>query len=316
MTWLFTDPLCVRHDNGPSHPESPNRYRRVEKAIKDAGLDRRCLPGKAHLAELDSIRLVHPAAYLDRVIEMCRKGGGHLDEDTPVVPASHEVALSAAGTLIAAVDAILTPTEQEGKTNAFCVVRPPGHHATPEKPMGFCLYNNVAIAARHAQKKYGLEKVLIIDWDVHHGNGTQDIFWDDPTVFFLSIHRYGMGFYPGTGSEGETGGAKARGTTLNVPLTKGVSRKGFLEAFQKGIERAAAHKPQLVLLSAGFDACRADPVGDLGLEPEDYGPMTEMVKAVAAAHCGSKLVSVLEGGYNLDQLSQSAVIHLESLLKK
>lgn len=315
MTWFFSDGMFVDHNTGPGHPERPDRFRVSEKALNESGVVSRCRPGTIRRATPEEIQAVHPGEYLSRVEEMCRGGGGYLDEDTPVCPVSHTIAMTAAGTALAAVDAVMGSDEAREGKNAFCLIRPPGHHATPSKPMGFCLYNNIAVAARYAQRKYGLERVLIVDWDVHHGNGTQDIFYEDPTIHFLSIHRYGNGFYPGTGAAGETGLGHGLGTTQNIPLRPGVSRADFRNAFADGLEKAGAHRPELILLSAGFDACRADPVGDLGLEPEDYALMTHDLMNLARVHCGGRIVSLLEGGYNLEQLAKSVVHHAETLLE-
>jgi acetoin utilization deacetylase AcuC-like enzyme len=180
--------------------------------------------------------------------------------------------------------------------------------------MGFCLFNNVALAAHHARKAHGLDRVLIFDWDVHHGNGTQDVFYEDGVVTFCSVHRFGMGFYPGTGADDETGRGKGAGHILNVPLRFGISRKEYRDAFRRGLEKVAACKPQLVLLSAGFDAHARDPIGSLGLETEDFTSMTRAVLEVAKTHCQGRLVSCLEGGYDLDALAEGVQTHLEELL--
>lgn len=314
MTWLYTDDLFVQHDTGTGHPERPDRYRACYRILRQSGLVERCLAGSTRLANPEEIARVHPGSYFTQVKDLCLQGGGHLDPDTPVCPVSHTVAMTAAGTAIAAVDGVLAAGSEVSKRTAFCLIRPPGHHATPDHPMGFCLFNNVAVAARHAQKVHGIERVLIVDWDVHHGNGTQDIFYDDPSVHFLSIHRYGEGFYPGTGAADETGQGAGLGATQNIPLRKGISRSQFLAAFEHGLEEAGRRKPELILLSAGFDACRDDPVGDLGLEPADYQTLTRTLLQLAGAHCDGKIVSLLEGGYNLDQLSQSVEEHVRTLL--
>lgn len=316
MTWLLHDPVFLQHDTGPGHPERSDRLRSVSKLLESSGLAAKCATLPWLAAKATDIARVHPGAYLRHIEEMCAQGGGYLDPDTPVCPKSHEIALFASGALLAAVDAVLRQDAPPKERTAFCLVRPPGHHSTPTRPMGFCLYNHVAVAARHAQAVHGLNRILIVDWDVHHGNGTQDIFYEDGSVHFLSIHRYGGGFYPGTGQLGETGTADGLGATQNVALNQGITRKGYRAAFQQALERAAQHKPELVLLSAGFDACRDDPVGDLGLEPEDYVGLTQDLRDLANAHCGGRLVSLLEGGYHLDQLAESVKHHLEGLLKE
>jgi acetoin utilization deacetylase AcuC-like enzyme len=212
---------------------------------------------------------------------------------------------------VAAVDAVLKGTDH----TALCLVRPPGHHATPTRSMGFCLFNNIALAALHAKKAHQLSRILIVDFDVHHGNGTQDIFYEDGEVTFFSIHRYGMGFYPGTGAADETGRGKGAGHIVNAPIRFGTSRKDYHAAFDKALEKTAdTIEPELVLLSAGFDAHGKDPIGSLGLETEDFTTLTRKVLAVAKAHARGRLVSCLEGGYNLDALAESVQAHLEELL--
>lgn len=316
MTWLLNDPVFLQHDTGPGHPERSDRLRVVAKRLQSSGLAAKCtgLPWVA--AKATDIARVHPGAYLQQIEEICSKGGGYLDPDTPVCPKSNEIALFASGAILAAVNAVLRENSPPNERTAFCLVRPPGHHSTPTKPMGFCLYNHIAVAARYAQAIHGLNRILIVDWDVHHGNGTQDTFYEDSSVHFLSIHRYGGGFYPGTGQLVETGTGDGLGTTQNVPLNQGTTRKGYKAAFRQALEQAAKHKPELVLLSAGFDACRADPVGDLGLEPEDYVELTKDLKDLANAHCGGRLVSMLEGGYHLEQLAESVNHHLQGLLRE
>jgi acetoin utilization deacetylase AcuC-like enzyme len=242
---------------------------------------------------------------------LAEHGGGRLDPDTVVSPASFRVALAAAGACSSAVDAVVAGPERR----ALCLVRPPGHHATPTHSMGFCLFNNVALAAHRARAVHGMNRVLIVDWDVHHGNGTQDAFYEDPAVMFFSAHRYGGGFYPGTGAADETGSGRGLGATLNVPLRYGTSRPDYRAAFTRALEKAAdASKPELVLLSAGFDAHARDPVGSLGLEVEDFVWLTRQVLEVARTHAGGRVVSCLEGGYNLEVLAESVQAHLEELL--
>jgi acetoin utilization deacetylase AcuC-like enzyme len=215
----------------------------------------------------------------------------------------------AAGAACDAVDRVLSGEDR----TALCIVRPPGHHALPERAMGFCLFNSIAIAARCAVDKHNLDRVLIVDWDVHHGNGTQDIFYADGRVGFFSIHRWP--FYPGTGASDETGTGTGLGMTRNVPVPFGTSRDAYRDAFRDGLEEIAARiKPQLVLVSAGFDAHREDPIGSLGLEVEDFGVLTKDVLDVASVHSGGRVVSLLEGGYNVERLAESVALHLEGLL--
>jgi acetoin utilization deacetylase AcuC-like enzyme len=221
------------------------------------------------------------------------------------------VGLAAAGACAAAVDAVMKGPE----CNALCLVRPPGHHATPTQSMGFCLFNNIALAANHARTAHQLSRILIVDWDVHHGNGTQDVFVEDPEVAFFSIHRFGQGFYPGTGAAEETGKGKGAGRIFNAPVRFGTSRKDYLDRFGSVLEKAAdLVKPELVLVSAGFDAHAKDPIGSLGLEVEDFVALTKQVLDVARTHANGRLVSCLEGGYNLEILPLAVQAHLEELL--
>jgi acetoin utilization deacetylase AcuC-like enzyme len=243
--------------------------------------------------------------------ELAAQGGGYIDADTVVSAESFQVALAAAGACVSAVEQVL----QGNDKTALCLVRPPGHHATQVQSMGFCLFNNVALAADHARRKFGVNRVLIVDWDVHHGNGTQDIFYEDGQITFFSIHRYGQGFYPGTGAENETGTGPGLGHTYNAAIRYGTPRPEYHSHFQYTLEKVADKiKPELVLLSAGFDAHAQDPIGSLGLETEDFATLTRSVLDVARAHAQGRLVSCLEGGYNLEALALSVQAHLEELL--
>jgi acetoin utilization deacetylase AcuC-like enzyme len=309
MTLLYTDPLFLEHDTG-SHPENADRLRAVTAALNKAKLIEKCTAGVYRPLTEEAVRGLHSARMVQQIKQLAEHGGGHPDPDTVVSPRSFEVGLAAAGACVAAVDAVLKGTD----VNALCLVRPPGHHATPTRSMGFCLFNSVALAARHAVAVHGLSRVLILDWDVHHGNGTQDVFYEDGAVTFCSVHRYGMGFYPGTGAADETGRGKGAGHIVNMPLRYGVSRADYHAAFRKGLEKAAACRPELVLVSAGFDAHAADPIGSLGLETEDFTTLTREVLDVARTHCQGRLVSCLEGGYDLDALAESVRTHLEELL--
>ncbi len=310
MTLLYTDPLFLKHDTG-RHPETADRLRAITARLEKAGLIKKCTAAQYTPLTEDAVSALHDPKLVQAVKQLAAHGGGRIDADTVVCPDSHNVALAAAGACVSAVDAVM---KGDDKT-ALCLVRPPGHHATPKRSMGFCLFNNIALAAHHAKKTHRLTRVLIVDWDVHHGNGTQDIFYEDPEVFFYSIHRYGRGFYPGTGAADETGKGKGEGHTLNVPVKFGTSRKDYLDHFTKGLEKAVdTIEPELVLLSAGFDAHVKDPIGSLELETEDFTTLTKKVLEVAKTHAKGRLVSCLEGGYNLDALAESVQTHLEELL--
>lgn len=310
---LHSDYIC--HLTGYGHPETPGRYAIVVKALETAGLlhaNNTLIP---QAATYEHLLLCHTADYIKLVqkdTEMARqlqqlKGEYTLSSgDVQICPDSYRIALLACGAGIAAVDAIM----KGNASIAFCCVRPPGHHATAERGMGFCLFNNVAIAARYAQRKYGLERVLIADWDVHHGNGTQDIFYEDPSVFYFSTHQQGI--YPGTGSIEEVG----KGNILNCPIAAGEnSRLEVLEAFQVRLAEAAARfKPQLVIISAGFDAHCEDSLGRFNLTEEDFAHLTGIVKEIANTYSSGRIVSMLEGGYNLHALAASVVAHVRVLI--
>jgi acetoin utilization deacetylase AcuC-like enzyme len=310
MTLLYTDPLFLKHDTG-RHVETADRLRSITARLDKAGLPKKCTAGTFQPLTEETVTKVHAAKMVQSIKQIAEHGGGRTDPDTVIAPASFDVALNAAGACVAAVDAVLKGPER----NALCLVRPPGHHATPTRSMGFCLFNNVALAATHAKAAHELTRLLIVDWDVHHGNGTQDIFYEDGEVMFFSIHRFGMGFYPGTGDIDETGRGKGAGHILNVPVRLGTSRKEHVDRFKGGLEKAADRiKPELVLLSAGFDAHARDPLGQMALETEDFATMTRQVLDVAKTHAKGRLVSCLEGGYNLEALAESVQAHLEQLL--
>jgi acetoin utilization deacetylase AcuC-like enzyme len=310
MTLLYSDPLYLKHDTG-RHVETADRLRAITARLDKVGLTKKCTVATSKPLTEEVVGQVHAGKMVTKVKQVTAHGGGHLDPDTVVCPDSFEVALAAAGAAAAAVEAVLTG----GDPTALCLIRPPGHHATPAASMGFCLFNNIALAAHHAKTAHRLTRILIVDWDVHHGNGTQDIFYEDPEVMFFSIHRYGGGFYPGTGAAGETGRGKGAGFTLNTPIRFGTSRKDYLTTFARDLEKAADKiKPELVLVSAGFDAHARDPIGSLGLEVEDFVTMSKAVLAVARAHSKGRVVSCLEGGYNVEMLAESVQAHLEELL--
>lgn len=305
---LYTHPDFLLHETG-AHPECPERLVAISKQLDSSGLAERCTRPTWSPATNEQLALVHEAGYPARVEEFARHNGGRIEIDTVVSEESFDVARLAAGAVCDAVERVVRGED----TQALCLVRPPGHHALRGMPMGFCLFNNIAVGARLATRSLGLDRVLIVDWDVHHGNGTQDMFYTDAQVGFLSIHRWP--FYPGTGGEEETGERDGLGSTLNLPIRFGTSRKEYFDTFRRGLEQLAAKiRPQLVLVSAGFDAHRLDPVGSLELETEDFATLTKIVQEVAAAHAGGRLVSVLEGGYHTEMLAESVALHLETLL--
>ncbi len=310
MTVLYTDGIFLRHETG-HHVETPARLRAISSRLETSGLLLQCTPGIYAPASLESLARVHGPVMISAAQRLAEAGGGMLDADTVVSPASFQVALAAAGACVAGVDAVMKGPD----TTALALVRPPGHHATPVQSMGFCLFNNVALAASHARQAHGLTRILIVDWDVHHGNGTQDIFFAEREVLFYSIHRYGLGFYPGTGGASETGTGPGLGYTLNVPIRYGMTRQDYHATFSQTLAKAAdAFKPELVLLSAGFDAHARDPIGSLGLETEDFAALTREVLDVAKTHAGGRLVSCLEGGYDVTALAESVEAHLRELL--
>jgi acetoin utilization deacetylase AcuC-like enzyme len=307
MTLLYTSPLFLEHQTG-RHPENARRLMAIHERLADAGLLERCPRPTWAPATEAKLRLVHVEEYPPLIAEFAANGGGRIESDTVVSRHSFDAAALAAG---AVADAVRRVVGGEAPS-ALCLVRPPGHHALADGAMGFCLFNNVAVGARVATRELGLNRVLIVDWDVHHGNGTQAMFWTDPQVGFFSVHRWP--FYPGTGATDETGGGDGLGATFNLPLPFGTSRREFLSGFRTRLEQFAARiQPELLLISAGFDAHHEDPVGSLGLETEDFAELTEIVRAVANEHAGGRIVSVLEGGYHPDRLAESVELHLERL---
>ena len=308
MTTLYADDSFLDHETG-SHKECPSRLRAITAELVRTGLSSKCVQAKTRIASVDEIARIHGVMYIDRVSDFAKAGGGWIEQDTFMSPKSYDVACRAAGTGLAAVDAVLNGPDK----TALCLVRPPGHHALAHDAMGFCLFNNIALAADYAIQRHKLERVLVIDWDVHHGNGTQDVFYNRDDVWFLSAHR--SPFYPGTGKKEETGTGKGLGTKFNLPVAFGTSRSEYLTQFESLLTDAANKcKPELVLISAGFDAHADDPIGSLGLQTEDFEALTRLVSQVAKTHCHGRLVSCLEGGYNTRRLAESVACHLQTLL--
>lgn len=304
-TLLYTHEACLDHDPGPHHPEAPARLRAILDVLSQrefASLGRR----EAPLAAVGDIARVHPRDFVERLLAAVPQSGhAAIDADTVLSPGSGRAALRAAGAVIAAVDEVIAGQA----ANAFCAVRPPGHHAEPRHAMGFCLFNNVAIAAQHARAVHGLARVAVVDFDVHHGNGTQAAFENDPNLFYGSTHQ--MPLYPGTGAASERG----VGNIVNVPLAPMAGSREFREAFIAQILPALDEfRPELILVSAGFDAHRRDPLAQLLLVESDYGWVTEQLLDVAARHARGRLVSTLEGGYDLEALASSSAAHVSRLM--
>jgi acetoin utilization deacetylase AcuC-like enzyme len=308
MTLLYYDPVFLTHDTG-DHPENAGRLRAVMQRLQKHGLTDRCPSPTCVPATPEQLLRVHSADSIDSIGRFVEQGGGRIEQDTVVCKQSMTAALAASG---AACDAVGRVVAGEDKT-ALCLVRPPGHHALRERPMGFCLFNNIAVAARSAQQDHGLERVMIVDWDVHHGNGTQAIFWQDAQVGFLSMHRYP--FYPGSGAADEVGEGAGKGFTVNLPIRFGTSPVDQISRFRSAAEKLADRlKPQIILVSAGFDSHVNDPIGSLELESDDFAELTEIVMEISRSHCGGRVVSLLEGGYNPEALGECVELHLQTLL--
>lgn len=309
-TAIVHHPIYEKHDTGFGHPETPLRYMAVMDALREdeafwSSLDE-ITPEKASKG---LVQAAHTSQHFKRVEGAIGNGLDRLDADTVISFQSFDAALFAAGGAVAAVDAVMSGHVK----NAFVAARPPGHHATGEHAMGFCLFNNVAVAAKHAQNQHKeIERVAIIDWDVHHGNGTQGIFYTDPSVHFFSMHQYP--WYPGTGSRGESGHGRGLGSTMNIPVRANTASSEQMRMFEAAIEDISKNfKPDFVFISAGFDAHLTDPLGQLRLENDDYVSMTKTVMDWANEVCGGRIVSVLEGGYNLETLGGTAKSHVREL---
>jgi len=302
---LVYDDLFLEHRPPTGHPERPERLQSLMRHIDECGLRKKLHPLAPAPATINAVAEIHSTRHIEFVRRMCGRGGGVLDQgDTYVSPRSFDAALIAAGGVISAVDAILSRKVDA----AFCAVRPPGHHAERDAPMGFCLFNNVAIGARYAQRQRGIHKVAVLDWDVHHGNGTQHAFEEDPSVLYISLHQYP--FYPGTGGRNEKGIGRGEGFTKNIPFPPGTGEDEYLAAFGSEVVPALeTYAPGLLIISAGFDAHRNDPLAGMNLTEESFGMMTRLVKDIAP------IVSVLEGGYDLWALGHSVEKHLDALME-
>jgi len=301
-TGLVYHPIYLEHDTD-GHPERKERLTTTLKKIEASGLDLEFITPRP--ATLEEVRAIHSSGYIDQVRAISERGGGYLDLDTVVSRGSYEAALMSSGGVITGIDCVINDLD-----NAFALARPPGHHALPNRGMGFCLFNNVAIGAKYAQKQ-GLEKVLIVDWDVHHGNGTSAIFYDDRSVMYFSVHQFPH--YPGTGRVKELGMDGAEGFTVNVPLPWGTGNSGYFAVFEEILKPVAMEfDPDIVLVSAGQDPHQADPLGGMNLTTEAFGSMAAAVKEIADTCCEGRLVAALEGGYNLDSLSDSIVAILRA----
>ena len=307
---LVLDPLFERHDTGPGHPEHPGRLARIREELTSSGLAERCTRIEPVAVSDEDLRRAHTPEYIDRVQRACAGGELQLDSmDTAICAESETIARHAAGALGSLCDRVARGELERG----FAVPRPPGHHAEADLAMGFCLYNNVVIAARRLQAEHGLERLFILDWDVHHGNGTQHILEDDPTVFYASVHQWPL--YPGTGAATERGVGDGEGATLNCPLMPGSNSEQFLAAIRDTVVPAAREfDPDFVLVSAGFDAHRADPLAALDVETPAFAEATQLMIGLAEDCAGGRLVSVLEGGYDLGALAACSRLHLETLL--
>ncbi len=308
QTGLIYHDQFLKHKTGSGHPERPERLSSLMKYLCKTDIFADLVNIDVQRGEVAWIEQIHPAAYIENIQAMCKPGLHYLDTDTVVSEDSYSAALLAVGGAVAACNAVM-----KGEIdNAFCAVRPPGHHAEPDRAMGFCLFNNVAVAAKYLQNHYPIEKVCIIDWDVHHGNGTQDAFYEDPTVFYISMHQDPL--YPGTGRLDEKGRGAGEGTTLNLASPPGCGDNEYIDIFENKILPAARNfNPDFVLISAGFDAHRDDPLANMEVTETGFGRMTEFVKLLAEKCCNGRFVSLLEGGYNLEALARSVEIHLKKM---
>jgi len=306
-TGYISDPFYLKHENEP-HPENPGRLNAIQKNIESSKYYNNLTLIQPRKATLEDITQIHDKGYIKSVEDSCRNGVRNLDADTVISPDSYQAALLSAGAGLEAVDKILEGTVE----NAFCAVRPPGHHAEQNKAMGFCLFNNVGVIARYAQNVQKLEKVFIFDWDVHHGNGTQHSFYKDSSVYYSSIHQYP--FYPGTGGIDETGTGDGLGSNLNLPMRAYSRDADYINAIEhKLIPVIQKFNPDLIIISAGFDAHENDPLAQINLSTECFGKMTQKLMEIANDVCDGRILSMLEGGYDYSALADSVQLHVETL---
>lgn len=310
-TGLVYHPDYLKHDTGFGHPESPERLTSIINRLEETGLVKGLTLIEPKSAKEEDILLIHSKTHFDTIKSAWKNGYTSLTPDTPVSEDSFRVALLAVGGVLTGIDKIMSGEVNNG----MALVRPPGHHATPGQAMGFCLFNNVAVGARYLQKVHGIKKVLIVDWDLHHGNGTQEAFYDDPSVLYFSTHQYPH--YPGSGSLHETGEGKGEGYTINVPMRAGTPPDEFINKFREALfERALEFSPEFIIISAGFDAHIDDPLGDMLLTEGSYAEMTRIVLDISEKRCKGRVLSVLEGGYNLNALALSVEAHLRVMINR
>ncbi len=310
MVYFLSDPYFSEHITGEFHPENPKRLNSIYNKLKSSGIFENVIKLKSEKINYESLKSVHDPLYIEKVEEECRKGYSLLSTgDTNICRSSNDVALHAAGGVLKTLDNIFNSKINRG----FCSVRPPGHHASADIGMGFCIYNNIALAAEHAKLKYNVEKIMIIDWDVHHGNGTQDIFYNDNSVLFVSTHQHPL--YPGTGSSEEKGAGSGKGFTINIPMKKGTGNDDIISAFNEIIMPAAKKfKAELTLISAGFDSRKDDPLGGFLIDDDGFRELTRMAIEISEYSGSGKILSILEGGYNYEGLSNAVFSHMDELI--
>lgn len=312
MIGYCTSKDFLRHKVTPGHPERPERLIAIDQAVRTAGLMERMLLIAPEPADETQLQWIHSPEYVQSVRQICQRGGGMLDEDTPVCPESYEIAMLSSGALLRVCDAVMQGKIRRG----FSAARPPGHHALPDRAMGFCLFANVAIAAKYLQKKYGLNRIAIFDFDVHHGNGTQACFESDPSVLFISMHQDPRTLWPGSGFEEEMGVGVGKGFTVNLPLMPGADDSVYLRTVdERVLPRVEEFKPEILLLSSGYDAHIDDPLANMRVSSAGFGKITERLCALAERCCQGRVISALEGGYDLEALGESVVQHLLALEK-